>query len=225
MFKALGNFFSGLMVSHVELHSSETCPECGSRLTRVTEGWGESPREPHATILDGLPGVSPHQPDDWHCPNPDCPPQVLKRVVLWASPEAMDIRGCDDALVKQLVNRGLVRDGAEFYRLKVAEIAALEGLTKDRAQQIFDSITASQKREAWRVLFGLGIPKIGAAEAQLLCRHFASLDALFAAGGERLMQMAGVTEIMARSLTHWSGDPVNRKLLRRLEKAGVNFKN
>ena len=136
----------------------------------------------------------------------------------------MDIQGCDEAVVRQLVQRGLVRDAAEFYRLKLGEIAALEGMTKDNAQQMFDSITASLKREAWRVLFGLGIPNIGIGEAQALCKHFASLDALFAVGRERLGKLNGITETAARSLTHWYGDPVNRKLVRRLEKIGVNFK-
>ena len=136
----------------------------------------------------------------------------------------MGISGCDEALVKRLVQRGLVRDAAEFYRLKLGEIAALDGMTKEKAQRIFDSITASMKREAWRVLVGLDIPNIGVAEAQGCCQHFASLDALFAVGRERLAKTDDVTEVMARSLTHWYGDPVNRKLIRRLEKIGVNFK-
>ena len=136
----------------------------------------------------------------------------------------MDIQDCDEAVVKQLVQHGLVRDAAEFYRLKLAEISTLEGMTKDRAQQIFDAITVSMKRAAWRVLHGLGIPNIDAAAAQALCKHFLSLDALFAAGPERLMKLEGITEVTARSLTHWYGDPVNRKLVRRLEKIGVNFK-
>ena len=74
------------------------------------------------------------------------------------------------------------------------------------------------------MLFGLGIPDIGSVEAQALCKHFASLDALFAVGRERLGRLDGITETAARSLTHWYGDPVNRKLVRRLEKIGVNFK-
>jgi len=225
MFKALGRLLgvAGSATS-VELHATEKCPECGSQLARDVEGWGERPREPLDDSHDGSPGVSPYQAAAWSCPNPDCPPQVLKRVVLWASPEAMDIKGCDAALVTQLVNKGLVRDAAEFYRLKLAEIAALEGMTKDRAQQVFDAVTASMKREAWRVLVGLGIPNIGATEAQTLCKHFPTLDALLATGHERLQKLEGVTEIMARNVTHWYGDPVNRKLVQRLEKIGVNFK-
>ena len=201
MLNKLGKIFGKMTASHVELHASETCAMCGSQLARETE-LGR----------------------DWHCPNPDCPPQILKRVALWASPEAMDIQGCDAGVIAQLVNKGLVRDGAEFYRLRLGELEALEGMTKDRARKIFDSITASMKREPWRLLFGLGIPNIGAAEAKALCKHVAELDALFAMGRERLVKLDGVTEVMARSLTHWYGDPVNRKLVRRLEKIGVNFK-
>lgn len=224
MLNKLGKLLGKLIASPVELHPSRTCPECGSQLAREAKGWGERTREPAPSTPAGSPGVSPHQPANWQCPNPDCPPQVLKRVALWVSPEAMDLQCCDTTLVAQLVNRGLVRDAADFYRLKVAEITALEGMTTDRAKQVFDAITASLKREAWRVLYGLGIPNIGTVEAQALCKHFPTLDALFAAGRERLAKLDGVTETAARSLTHWYGDPVNRKIVKRLEKAGVNSK-
>lgn len=224
MFKSLGKIFGKLTVTHVELHASETCLECGSQLAREADGRGERPREPLGESKDGSPGVSPHQPDDWRCPNPDCPPQVLKRVALWASPEAMDIQGCGAVLVAQLVNRGLMRDAAEFYRLRYTEIASLEGMDEAKTRALWDAIAASKQREAWRVLFGLGIPSIGAIEAQTLCKQFTSLEDLFASGRERLTKLDGVTELMARSVTHWYGDPVNRKLVRRLAKAGVNFR-
>ena len=201
MIKLFARLFGGLSASRVELHDSGTCPDCGSQLARESEG-----------------------ASGWHCPNPDCPPRLLKRVALWASPEAMDIQGCDEAMIRQLVNKGLVHDAAEFYRLKLSEISALDSVTKERAQQVFDSITASLKREAWRLLFGLGIPNLGASEARALCEHFASLDAVFASGRERLAKVQGVSDLTARSLTQWYGDPVNRKLVRRLEKIGLNFK-
>jgi DNA ligase (NAD+) len=200
--KLFGVFTGKLAVTHVVLHASKTCPECGSKLCAETGGAEQV----------------------WHCPNPDCPAQVRRGLVHWCSPAAMDIAGGDEKLVALLVARGLVRDVAELYRLRVKELAALPGMDKDSAQKFFDAITASMKREAWRVLFGLGIPNVGAPEAQRFCQHSATLDTLFATGRERLMKFEGVTETMARSLTHWQGDPVNRKLVRRLEKAGVNFK-
>lgn len=224
MIKSLSRAFAKLVASHVELHASQTCPECGSQLARNAAGWGERPRAPLGESKDGSPRVSPHQPEVWHCPNPDCPPQVLKRAILWASPEAMDIQGCDAALAAQLVQRGLVRDAAEFYQLKLAEIASLDGMDATKARTLWDAIAASKQREAWRVLFGLGIPHIGAMEAQALCKLFTSLDEVFATGREGLAKLEGVTEVMARSVTHWYGDPVNRKLVRRLAKVGLPFK-
>jgi DNA ligase (NAD+) len=201
MIKSFGRIFAKLVASHVELHESKTCPDCGSQLAREADDADSA----------------------WHCPNPDCPPQVLKRVALWASPEAMDIQGCDAALAAQLVQRGLVRDAAEFYQLKWAEIASLDGMDEAKTRVLWEAIKASKAREAWRLLFGLSIPNIGAAESQTLCQHCASLDDLFAMAREQLVTLAGVNEVVARSLIHWCGDPVNRKLVRRLKKAGLNF--
>lgn len=222
MLNLLRSLFGKPVPSKMELHDSMTCPHCGSRLAR-NGGWDECPRELSGAGQNDSPRVSSHQPAVWHCPNPDCPPQVLKRVQLWASPEAMDIQGCDAALVAQLVQRGLVRDAAEFYRLKIAELASLEGYDLTKARPLWEVIQASKQREAWRVLFGLGIPNLGAAEAQTLCRHFMSLGDVFAMGRERLAKLEGVPETVVRSLTHWRGDPVNRRLVRRLAKAGINF--
>lgn len=137
----------------------------------------------------------------------------------------MDIAGADEPLITLLVKQGLVRDVAELYRLKLKELAALPGFDQAAAQKLFDAITASMKREAWRLLFGLGIPLVGAAEAQALGAGFPTVDAVFAAGVPRLMKDAGVSREVAESLVRWHSDGVNRKLVRRLEKFGLNFKS
>jgi DNA ligase (NAD+) len=180
------------------LHASEKCPECGTSLM----GRGES----------------------WRCPNLDCPAQIRANLERWCSPEAMDIAGGDAALVAKLVGHGLVRDLAELYRLKVKELAALPGMNQASALLFFDALKASLKRDAWRLLVGLGIPRIGAPEAKSLCRHFGSVDNVFAAGAPRLTQAEGVGAEAARSLAQWHSDPWNRRLLKRLFKAGLNFK-
>lgn len=189
--------------------SSQTCPECGSKLLPD----------------DGSRGHSPHQAGELVCPNPDCPVQVRRNLLHWCSPEVMDIPGGDEKLVALLVERGLARDVAELYRVKVKELAALDGMDKVSAQKFFDAITASMKRDAWRVLFGLNIPLVGAAEAQALGKGFSSVDAVFAVSVPQLMQDAGVSEAAAESIVHWHGDSVNRKLVKRLFKWGVNFKS
>ncbi len=136
----------------------------------------------------------------------------------------MDLAGVDAGFVVTLVGKGLVRDVAELYRLRVPEIAALPGVDKGSAQKIFNAITASQKRAAWRLLFGLSIPLVGEAQARSLCEHFKAVDNVFAASVERLIQADGVSKAVAHSIVQWHSDGVNRRLVRRLFKAGLNFK-
>ncbi len=200
MLNSIRKFVRSLAGSDTRTHACRSCPECGSQLLAVREG----------------------KPA---CPNPDCPAQVRRGLVHWCAPEVMDITAGDEARVALLVQHGLVRDVAELYRLKVKELAALPGLTPESAQQFFDAITASMKRDAWRLLFGLGIPLVSAADAQALMKGFSTVDAMFAAGGPRLMKEAGVSEAVARSVVHWFSDGVNRKLVKRLEKFGLNFRS
>lgn len=205
MIKSIGKLFARAFgrpaAGGQTFHPSQTCGECGTPLMRAADR------------------------GEWHCPNLDCPAQIRARIEHWCSRGAMDIAGGDAAFVALLVGHGLVRDVAELYRLRVAELAALPGMDKNSAQNFFDAITTSQKRAAWRVLYGLDIPHVGAAEARSLCRHFAAVDNVFAASVERLKQAEGVSETVARSLVQWHSDGVNRRLVRRLYKAGVNFKS
>mgnify|MGYP001344755797 CR=1 FL=1 len=177
------------------------CPECGSPLYRES--------------------VQPQS--QTRCPNLDCPAQIRMRIQHWGSNEAMNIPELTSAMVEKLVGNGLVRDVAELYRLKLAEIAAMDGVDPSAAQQLFDSITASRTRDAWRLLHGLAIPSVTPADAQTLCKAFGSVDNVFAASTERLMA-AGATEVCARNIVQWHGDGVNRRLVKRLFKAGLNFR-
>jgi DNA ligase (NAD+) len=205
MLHAAGKWFASLLGPPTptggSFHPSQTCPDCGSKLFRE---------------------IGPESA--WLCPNLDCPAQIRARLEHWCSPAAMNIPGGDAALIAKLVGHGLVRDVAELYRLKVNELAALEGATRESAGQFFEAIQASRRREGWRVLYGLAIPQVAAAEAQLLCRHFGSVDNVFAASGDRLMQAAGVGAEAACGIDQWHSDGVNRRLVRRLFKAGLNFK-
>jgi len=128
-------------------------------------------------------------------------------------------------LVTQLVNSGLVRDVAELYLLKVAEVANLECMGEKSAKNFIDTVTASKARDAWRVLYGLGILHVSADAAKSLARHFPTLDHILDASTDQLTEIEGSSEVIANSVVRWWGDPVNRKLVKRLRKAGLNFKS
>src|SRR6266478_2514687 len=183
------------------------CPECGSKVSRA------------AGTVEGDESV------DWRCPNPDCPAQVRGRIEHWCARGAMDIEGGGEVLVRQLVKAGLVLEVADLYSLKLAEVAGLERMGEKSAQNFLDGVEQSRSRDMWRVLYGLGILHVGAGVAKALGRCFATLDDVFAASVDQLTQCEDVGEVIAYSLIQWHGDERNQRLLKRLEKAGVNFKS
>jgi len=207
-------------------HPSKTCPECGTKLAARRDELYESQTALRSAERDEDSCDSSLRDEDgaWHCPNLDCPARLRERIEHWCSPGAMDIAIADKALVAQLVGQGLVRDVAELYSLKLSEVAALEGRDKKFAQSFLDQLAASKSREGWRVLYGLGISQVDPETARQLCRHFTAVDDILTAGPERLLKQAGASEAVVHSIAQWYGDSVNRRLLRRLQKAGVNFK-
>jgi len=183
----------------------QTCPECGSKVSRA------------AGLAEGDEGVA------WRCVNPDCPAQVRGRIEHWCARGAMDIEGGGEVLVRQLVGAGLVQDVADLYSLSLEPVANLERMGEKSARNFLDGIEQSKKRDMWRVLFGLGILHVGTGVAKALGRYFASLDDVFAAGLNQLLECEDIGEVIAQSIMQWHGDPRNRKLLERLRKADVNF--
>ena len=128
-------------------------------------------------------------------------------------------------MVKQIVERGLADDVGELYKLKLEEVASLERMAEKSAQNFLDGLEASKQRDLWRLVFGLGILHVGAGVAKALCRNFKDMDPLMDASEEQLVAIDDVGEVIAASVHHWFGDPVNRKLIEVLRKAGLNFES
>lgn len=183
------------------------CPECGSQINRL----GKEKEAEQGVV--------------WRCVNPDCPAQVRGRIEHWCSRGAMDIEGAGEVIVAQLVKHGLVLDVADLYRLRVAELAALERMGEKSAQNLVDGIQQSRERDLWRLLFGLGILHVGAGVAKALGRRFSSLDELMRASEAELLAVDDVGEVIARSVVAWFSEPRHRSLLSRLREAGLNFQS
>jgi len=181
----------------------QQCPECGSKVARGLAADGDAA--------------------DWRCTNPDCPAQVRGRIEHWCGRGAMDIEGGGEVMAAQLVKKGLVLQVSDLYRLTLAELLTLERMGEKSAQNFLDGIAASKTRDAWRLLFGLGILHVGAGVAKALMRHFPGIEELFAAGANELCEAEDIGDVIAQSLIQWHGDAKNRDLLERLKLAGLNF--
>ncbi|NLO26746.1 MAG: NAD-dependent DNA ligase LigA [Actinobacteria bacterium] len=155
------------------------------------------------------------------CPNPDCPAKRTEAVKHFVSKGAMDIDGVGDKLVERMLDLGLIRDGADLYRLEASQLAGLERLGEKSAVNIIAAVEASKARSPARVLFALGVPHVGAENADLLVRRFGGLVALREASVEEIGETPGIGPVIAESVWEYFREPRNVDLIRRLEEAGV----
>lgn len=177
----------------------ERCPVCGARVERDADG---------AAV---------------RCTGAECPAQLLRYLEHFTSREAMDIDGVGPAVLRQMVDAGLVETAADLYRLTVEEIAQLDRMGLKSAQNAVQAIERSKGNDLSRLLCGLGIRQVGARAAQTLSRHFGSFEALEKASVEELTAIDDIGEITARFLRDWLESPQSQDLIRRLREAGVNM--
>ncbi len=174
----------------------ENCPVCGASAVRPE---GEAVRR---------------------CTNLSCPAQIRQRIEHFCSREALDIQGLGPALVEQLTNAGLVREVADLYSLKTEDLATLERMGDKSAANVIREIETSKERHPARLLFALGVRHVGATVAELLIRHFGSLEALEGRPAEELAAVEGIGPVIAASLSAFFSEEKNRLQLQRLREAG-----
>jgi DNA ligase (NAD+) len=156
------------------------------------------------------------------CPNVACPGRRLEALVHFASRGAMDIRGLSYARIQQVVDADLVSDAGDIYSLTADQLTPLERLAEKSAEQLIAAIGESKSRPLSRLLNALGIHHVGTTAAELLARHFGTLDALQHATAEQVLEVRGIGETIASAVVAWFQDPAARKLLGKLRAAGVN---
>jgi DNA ligase (NAD+) len=157
------------------------------------------------------------------CVNTNCPARLRESLLHFASRGVMDIDGMGDALVDQLLHRGLVHSVADLYCLRLDQLLELERMGTKSASKIIQNIDHSRSRPLARVLNGLGIPFVGERTAQLLSDHFGSLDALSEASMETLQEVNEVGPKVAESIRQFFDEKRNRDLVERLREAGLQF--
>jgi len=157
-----------------------------------------------------------------YCPNVACPGRQLEGLVHFASRGAMDIRGLSYARIQQLLDAHLIHDMADIYSLTAEQISGLDRFADRSAENLIAAIQASTHQPLSRLINALGIRHVGDGAAQLLARHFGTLEALAAATEEQILEIRGVGDVIARSVTSYFENPSTHTLLAKLRKAGVN---
>jgi DNA ligase (NAD+) len=175
------------------------CPVCGSKLVKD----------------EGQVAV--------RCVNAQCPAQLKRRIEHFGSRGAMDIEGLGEAMVEQLVSRGLVRQVSDVYRLTNEQLAELERMGEKSVANLLAAIVRSKQQPLWRLLFGIGILHVGVSAARALADHFLNLDALMEATAEELQRIPDVGEVVGASIAQFFREPGNREMIERLRAAGLRL--
>ncbi len=177
----------------------EFCPECGSPVVREDDKAAA------------------------RCTGAECPAQLQRNIVHFASRSAMDIEGLGAAAAGALLAAGLISSPADIYYLDAQSVAALERMGKKSAENLIKAIEKSKENDLSRLLFALGILQVGQSAAKALAEHFGTMDAVASAGVEELTAIDDIGEITAKNIVSWFAQPQSAHLIARLKAAGVNM--
>ncbi|MGB8260108.1 MAG: NAD-dependent DNA ligase LigA [Terracidiphilus sp.] len=175
------------------------CPECGAAVVRAE---GEV---------------------DFRCVNADCPAKLRESLLHFGSRDVMNIEGLGEAVVQQLLERGLVRGVADLYALAEEQLVALDRFAEKSARALLAEIERSKQAGLARVLMGLGIRFVGERTAELLAEEFGSIEALMAASAEELERVEEVGPRISQAILEFFAQPANRALVDHLRAAGVEM--
>ncbi len=176
------------------------CPECGAELVRY-------------------PGEAAH-----YCPNDTaCPPQLKGRIEHFICRDAMNIDTLGPETVDAYFERGLIRDAADLYSLKLSDLCGPDGARRRSAENVIRAIEQSKNVPFERVLYALGIRFVGKVAAKNLARHFRSIEALAQASIDELQEAEGVGQVIASSVRTFFLNADNRQFVERLAQAGLQM--
>lgn len=177
-----------------------TCPECGTALIR---------RE----------GEAQH-----YCPNEDgCAPQVIGKIEHFVARKALNIDSIGSEMAKTLYGKGMVKDIADLYDIKIQDLLQLERMGEKSAKNIIDGIQESKNIPFERVLFGMGIRYVGETVAKKLAYALGSMEKIMQADKETLLGIDEIGEVIAESLVQYFAIPEHRRLAERLREAGLQM--
>jgi DNA ligase (NAD+) len=205
------------------VRAGEVIPQLIGPLRERRDGSERVFEMPSSCPACGTPAERPADEAMSYCPNAACPGRVFEGIVHFASREAMDIRGLGPERVRQLLDEGLIRDVSDLYHLHAERLSELPRFAQQSAEQLVQAIAASRAKPLSNLLFAIGIRHVGKNVAMLLAKSFGSLEALKSALREDIHGVPGVGPTIADAVASFFHDASNRRLLERLEEAGLTL--
>jgi DNA ligase (NAD+) len=184
-----------------EFKMPEVCPVCGEPTMRV---------EGEAALK---------------CINMLCPAQIRRGIIHFVSRDAMNIEGLGESIVSLLLNQNIIKDVADLYYIKKAQLINLERMGDKSAQNLINSIEKSKNNDLSRLIHGLGIKFIGSKGAKILANNFKDIDNISKANIDDLINLDEFGKTMAESVVEFFKEEKNLNIIKKLKDVGVNTKS
>jgi DNA ligase (NAD+) len=233
---------SGVMISNATLHNFDEIERLGLRegdrvlieragdvipkVVKVVEQKGSQPYKKPAKCPACQGKIVKEKAQDvaYRCINPNCPAQLERALLHFASRDALDIEGLGEAVIAQMVKSGKLKSLADIYKLEINDLLKLELFKDKKANNLLQAIQKSKQRDLARLIFALGIRHVGQKAAYTLAAEFGSLDKLMRAKLGDLDKIHEVGEVMAGSIVDYFALSQIKKLIRQLKTAQVNMR-
>ena len=158
------------------------------------------------------------------CIGVECPAKLYRSIIHFASKDAMNIDGLGEAIIGELIERKLISNIADIYKLTIEDISSLKKNGKKFAQNLINAIEESKTRDLYRVINSLGIRHVGVKSAKTLAKYFKDMDKLIEASYEELRMIEDVGEITANTIYEFFRQDQTIDLINKLKQANVNMK-
>lgn len=162
----------------------EICPACGGK-----------------TVIEKVNDV-----ESLYCRNPECPAKAIKGFTLFVSRDAMNIDGLSEATLEKFIARGYIRDFGDIFEIDryKGEIIQMEGFGEKSYENLIESLNRAKKTELPRVLYALGIPSIGVANAKMICKELGyDMEKIRHVSEEELAAIDGIGPVIAKSFVDY----------------------
>lgn len=185
----------------VEFEMPKVCPVCGAPAIR---------EEGEAAV---------------RCTGIECPAKLYRNLVHFVSREVMNIDGLGEAIIKQLLDKGLIKNMADIYALKFEDIASLKKNGKKFAENLINSINRSKQNDLYRLITAFGIRHVGVKASKILAKRYKNMKNLMKATSEELAMIEDIGPIVADSIREFFLQDQTIDLIEKLKQAGVNMKH
>ena len=156
------------------------------------------------------------------CKNPDCPDQNIRRIIHFASRDALNIEGLGDKVVTTLYEKGIIAHTIDLFSLEREKLISLDRMGEKSVDNLLNAIENSKQNSLDKVIFALGILNVGKKAGKILAEKYLNLTNLMNATLDELVNLDDFGQITAESILDYLSDENNIKFINDLIKVGMN---